>query len=283
MEVPIDFNHKEPDVIEEIKLLQSKIPDLHFHESYQAVSTGSLIKGCKICTQMKSTTFILGYRCNTKCAFCFANSYISSTYKEDEKYNREACLKEFYRRKDEIDGIGLTGGETLLYLPEIEYCTSKIKKAKPSIYFWLYTNGIEADYRNLSIIRELGISEIRFNLAATDYSDKVLKKLKMARDIFDYVAVEVPSYPKQKSELIGCLERLDYYGIDQLNLQELLITDSNIEMLEGEGYQSGIMFLKKYFLYGSRKLTYEVIEYCIDKSYSFTINDCSARKFGKRE
>jgi len=54
-------------------------------------------------------------------------------------------------------------------------------------------------------------------------------------------------------------------------------------MLEGEGYQSGIMFLKKYFLYGSRKLTYEVIEYCIDKSYSFTINDCSARKFGKRE
>jgi pyruvate formate-lyase activating enzyme-like uncharacterized protein len=76
---------------------------------------------------------------------------------------------------------------------------------------------------------------------------------------------------------------LDYYGIDQLNLQELLITGSNIEILEGEGYQSGIMFLKKYFLYGSRKLTYKIVEYCINKGYSLTVSDCSARKFGKRE
>lgn len=279
----MEFNHKEDEVIREIELTKSQIPGLLSHGSYQATSTGPLVKGCNICTRMKSMTFVLGYRCNVRCDFCFVDSYISNKYDEDEKYNRRTCFKDFCRKKDEIEGIGLTGGETLLYLPEIKEYTAKIKEEKPDIYFWLYTNGIETNQKNLSAIREYGIREIRFNLAASNYSDKVIEKLKIARDLFDYVVVEVPTYPKQKEKLIESLGKLEYYGIDQLNLQELLITENNVELLDGEGYQTGIMFLKKYFLYGSRRLTYEIIKHCIDKGYSFTVNDCSARKFGKKK
>ena len=100
--------------------------------------------------------------------------------------------------------------------------------------------------------------------------------------MFEYVVVEVPSYPKQKNELMRCIGDLNRIGIDQLNLQELLVTDANVHHLEGEGYQSGLLFLKKFFLHGSRKMTYEVMQHCIDKRYSFIVNDCSASRFGRK-
>ncbi len=279
----MEFKHREDEVIKEIEQIKSGIPCLLSHGSYQATSTGQLIEGCRICTEMKSMSFVLGYRCNVKCEFCFVYSYISSEYEEDEKYNRRACFKDFCRNKDSIDGIGFTGGETLLYLPEIEKYTSKIREEKPDIYLWVYTNGIEANKENLKILKDLGINEIRFNLAASDYNPKIIEKLGIARELFEYIAVEVPAYPKQKNKLIKSLDKFEYYGIDQLNMQELLVNNNNINRLEGDIYQAGIMFTQKYFLYGSRKLTYDVIKFCINKGYSFTVNDCSARRFGRIE
>jgi pyruvate formate-lyase activating enzyme-like uncharacterized protein len=228
-------------------------------------------------------SFQIGFRCNATCPFCFIHTYQADTPDENEKYNRQALLKEFYRRKDELDGVSLTGGEPLLYLPELEASVSEMRRSKHGLHFWLYTNGILADDEHLGALRDLGIGEIRFNLAAVNYDEKILKNLKRARKMFEYVVVEVPSYPKQKDNLMRCLGELDRIGIDQLNLQELLVTNTNVHRLEGEGYQSGLLFLKKFFLYGSRRMTYEVMQHCIDKSYSFTVNDCSASRFGRRQ
>ena len=278
----MDFNRKEADVVTEIKSLQGGIHGLHFHGSYQAVSTGPLVPGCEICTHMTHMSFQLGFRCNATCPFCFIHTYQADTPNEDEKYKRQALMQEFYQRKDELDGVSLTGGEPLLYLSELEASVSEMRRSKPGLHFWLYTNGILADDEHLGALRDLGIGEIRFNLAALNYNKKILENLKRAREMFEYVVVEIPSYPKQKDNLMGCLGELDRIGIDQLNLQELLVTNANVHRLEGEGYQSGLLFLKKFFLYGSRRMTYEVMQHCVDKRYSFTVNDCSASRFGKR-
>ena len=278
----MNFNRKEADVAAEIERLQAGIPGLCLHGSYQAVSTGPLVPGCEICTHMAHISFQLGFRCNASCPFCFLHTYQSDTPDEDEKHNRQALLKEFYRRKDELEGVSLTGGEPLLHLPELEASVSEMQRSKPGLHFWLYTNGILADDKHLGALRDLGIGEIRFNLAALNYDEQILKNLERARTMFEYVVVEVPSYPKQKDNLMGCLGELDRIGIDQLNLQELLVTDANAHRLEGEGYQSGVLFLKKFFLYGSRRMTYEVMKHCVDERYSFTVNDCSASRFGRR-
>ena len=278
----MEFNRKEADVIAEIERLQSSIPGLCFHGTYQATSTGPLVPGCEICTRMTHMSFQLGFRCNANCPFCFLHTYQADAPDEDEKYNRQALLKEFHRRKDELEGVSLTGGEPLLHLPELGASVSEMRRTKPGLHFWLYTNGILADDEHLGALQALGIGEIRFNLAAVNYDEKILHNLKRAREMFEYVVVEVPSYPKQKDKLIGCLGELDRIGIDQLNLQELLVTDANVHRLEGEGYQSGWLFLKRFFLYGSRRMTYEVMQHCVDEGYSFTVNDCSASRFGKR-
>ncbi len=279
----MDFNHNEAEVTAEIARLRESIPGLCFHGTRQAVSTGPLVPGCQICTHMTHMAFQLGFRCNALCPFCFLHTYQGDTSLEDEEYHRQALLKEFHQRIDELEGVSLTGGEPLLCLPELEKCVAEMRKQKPGLHFWLYTNGILADREHLDVLQTLGIREIRFNLAATNYSDEILKKVEGARKMFEYVLVEVPSYPKQKDGLLGCLEELNRIGINQLNLQELLLTDANVRSLEGEGYTSGILGLKKFFLYGSRRMTYEVMQRCVDEGYSFTVNDCSASEFGVRQ
>ena len=278
----MDFCHSQSEAMEDVKRLQASIRGLHFHDSYQAVSTGSLTPGCEICTHMAHMSFQLGFRCNAKCPFCFLHTYSADKPDETERHNRLALLREFHQRKNQLEGVALSGGEPLLYLPELEACVSEMREARPELHFWVYTNGILADDKHLDIVHESGIKEIRFNLAATNYDDRILDNLERARRIFEHVAVEVPSYPKQRDRLMGCLGELDGIGIDQLNLQELLVTDANADSLDGEGYQVGMMFVKRFFLYGSRKMTYEVMRHCIDKKYSFTVNDCTASQFGKR-
>jgi pyruvate formate-lyase activating enzyme-like uncharacterized protein len=208
--------------------------------------------------------------------------YDSEIHLENEKEGWQTFLNNFHSRKSTLEGVSLSGGEPLLYLSELEACVRAMREAKADLYFWVYTNGILADDEHLNILADLGIREIRFNLAATDYNDKILENLKRARGIFEYVAVEVPSYPKQRERLMGCLGELNRIGIDQLNLQELLVTNANVHRLEGDGYESGLLFFRKFFLYGSRKMTYAVMQHCIEKAYSFTVNDCSASKFGRR-
>ncbi len=135
----MDFNRKESDVVEEIKYLRDSIPGLCFHGSHQAVSTGNLIPGCEMCTRKAYMSFQLGFRCNAKCPFCFLDTYDADTPDEDEKYVRQTYLKEFHRRKNELEGVALTGGEPLLYLPELEACVTEMREAKPGLYFWVYT------------------------------------------------------------------------------------------------------------------------------------------------
>jgi len=57
---------------------------------------------------MAHMSFQIGFRCNADCPFCFLHSYRADTPDEDEKYNRQALLKKFHRRKDELEGVSLT-------------------------------------------------------------------------------------------------------------------------------------------------------------------------------
>ena len=277
----MQFTRKQADVLKDIKALQSGLPGIRFHTPHQAVSTGPLVPGCEICVRRGYLSFQVGFACNAHCPFCFLDTHSPSEPNEDERYHRQALLGQFHRHKTRLEGVSLTGGEPLLYLEELETCVREMRKAKPGLYFWVYTNGILADQVRLQALLDLGILEIRFNLAATGYGEPVLRNLAHARKMFAHVVVEVPSYPPQKDALFACLGELDRIGIDQLNLQELWLTPANVERMSGEGYQAGVLFARKHFLYGSRHMSYEVIAHCIEKGYRFTVNDCTAGEFGR--
>lgn len=278
----MEFRHTAAEVQQEIRELQTRLPGLHFHDSYQAISTGPLTPGCAICTRMAHMVVQLGFRCNARCPFCFLEVLDPDSTDEHEQHTLQFVLQQFCSRQDSLEGVSFSGGEPLLYLAELETCVTAMRHASPDFHFWVYTNGILADKERVNRLAELGIREIRFNLAATDYSEQVLRNLERARSTFEYVLVEVPSYPPQKEKLLACLGEMERIGIDQLNLQELLVTNANMRRLEGDGYATGMFHLKKYFLSGSRRMTYEIIEHCLENAYTFTVNDCSAAKFGKK-
>ena len=279
----MEFTQDQGAVLQEIEAYQSRLPGLCYHKPHQSVSSGPLLPGCAICVRKGYLSFQLGFGCNARCPFCFLETHPPQEVDEDEEYHRRAQLKRFLRQVDHVEGVALTGGEPLLYLAELEDAVTQMRAAKEGLYFWIYSNGIIADREHLSVVRDLGIQEIRFNLAATDYRPETLENVALAREMIEHVAVEVPSYPPQKEALLACLPELERIGIDQLNLQELWVTPASATRLSGEGYQAGVLFAKKFFLYGSRQMTYEVMAYCIEEGYSFTVNDCTASEFGRQQ
>jgi pyruvate formate-lyase activating enzyme-like uncharacterized protein len=160
----MDFTYRESDVIKEVQELQESIPDLCFHDSYHAISSGPLIPGCEICTRMAHMAVQLGFRCNVRCPFCFLDISEADRSFESEKNDWRSLVNTLQHRKNPVEGVSLTGGEPLLYLSEMAACVTAIRSVKPDVYFWMYTNGILADEDHLKLIADLGISEIRFNL-----------------------------------------------------------------------------------------------------------------------
>lgn len=57
----------------------------------------------------------------------------------------------------------------------------------------MYTNGYLIDKNKLITLKEAGLNEMRFNIAARHYD---LKAVKMAADIIDTVTVEIPAVPE---------------------------------------------------------------------------------------
>jgi pyruvate formate-lyase activating enzyme-like uncharacterized protein len=277
----MEFTQDQGTVLKEIEAWQARLPGLCYHKPHQSVSTGPLLPGCAICVRKGYLSFQLGFACNARCPFCFLETHPPSEPDEDEEYHRRAQLKRFERQVEQVEGVALTGGEPLLYLEELEPAVAQMRAAKDDLYFWIYSNGLIADRQHLRVVRDLGIQEIRFNLAATDYRPEMLEAVSLAREMIERVAVEVASYPPQKEALIAILPELERVGIDQLNLQELWVTPANVDRLSGEGYQAGVLFAKKHFLWGSRQMTYEVMARCIEEGYFFTVNDCTASEFGR--
>ena len=273
----MEFTRNEIDVQLEIEALQAKTSGLRFHRSRQTASSGQLTTACEICSRMKYMSFQLGFRCNAKCPFCFIDTdpthFIGPNASEEEL--RAAFMQEFHRQADALEGVALAGGEPLLYLEEIEAISAEMHATRPELHLWSCTNGILADEEHLTRLRACGINELHFNLAATDYGTDGLEGLKRARDIFDSLSVEVPAYPAHTDLLMETLPALERIGIDQLNLKEFVLTAANIDSIPGEGYESGPFFARRYFLYGSRHLTYEIMRHCHDQGYSFTVNDCT--------
>lgn len=80
---------------------------------------------------------------------------------------------------------------------EIEKYYSVIKKFRDAqVYQHLYTNGTLATEETLKALGEAGLDEIRFNLGASNCSDKVIENIKIAKKYIKNVGIETPMTPE---------------------------------------------------------------------------------------
>jgi uncharacterized protein len=246
-----------------------------------------LSTGCYCCKNGSWICIYIGVSCNLKCLSCPQISrhnqedFIWANGGADDIHSLED-LKRVIEKNKRINGISFSGGEPFIYIEKViewlKFINENFSELK--LYKWIYTNGTKVTEENCQLLKNNGINEIRFDLAATNYSDEIIKKIEYCKNIFDKISVEVPVEPWKTDNLIRVLPKLNEIGLDYLNLHELAICDDNRERLIYGGYINPRLVYKtnvnEHYL-PSIIDAYRIIEYIENNNLNIIYNDCSCR------
>lgn len=257
------------------------IPDAtkKHYGSYMSFDNAPLSPGCMACKTGGWLCIFIGTKCNCFCHHCpnhMVNGKVEIASAEGligaiEVENILSVLrKSFYK------GVSFSGGEPLLYIDKLVDWALKIKITFPQVYMWNYTNGLLASEDNLQRLRKAGMDEIRFDLAADNYSSHVLDNLKKATEIMPNVGIEVPVILEQYNDLIDAIRYADSIGVKYLNLHDLFIN----EKLYKNGLGGYIRSYDRYSgihrdIYNSSPLIYRIFRYIKDNHLKIVPNDCT--------
>lgn len=243
-----------------------------------------LSEGCKACKSGQWWCLFVGHDCNAACKYCPQCKNKNEMKKWDARdtiapYWIEDVKAYSVLLSSIIRGISYSGGEPFMYLDKI-YEISEFLSRSSKPYQWVYTNGILANSENMKKLRSFDVKEIRFDLAATNFSQEIIKKLKIASKIFERVTVEVPSMNETRDFFINNngLQILEDSGVTQLNLAELqLIEDINFKTyaVNQDIYDFDTIRSSVASPCYSRMFTLDIIEKAIQDKSNLVINDCS--------
>jgi pyruvate formate-lyase activating enzyme-like uncharacterized protein len=268
-------------VLAEIRKRQKNIPGLKtMGHGLLAWWGGEISKGCQTCLHSRNGFYAIRSVsvCNLSCKFCY---YSKDTNEELQPCHFEINSK--YREVDDIktmidkQSVYLSGISWVYYEPfmQLEKHFELIRYIHDAgLYQWMYTNGTLCNEENLKALADSGLDELRFNLAATFCSKKVMKNLKLAKKYFPLIGIESPMFKEYYEAFIENKDEILDSGAEFINCAELHLNPGNIENFKDEelyvykfGYVSPI---------SSRHYTYDLIELADKESWQgITIHDCS--------
>jgi|GEM_PF-4967135 len=157
---------------------------------------------------------------------------------------------------------------------EIEKYYSVIKKfSEAQIHQHLYTNGTLATEETLKALGEAGLNEIRFNLGASNCSDKVIENIGLAKKYIKSVGIETPMTPEFFDVFFKKKQAIFETKLDFINCAELHLNENNIGNYYGEnmyiarhGYISPIW---------SRELALKFMKIADEENWDLAVHDCS--------
>jgi pyruvate formate-lyase activating enzyme-like uncharacterized protein len=280
----VDFR----EIFQERLKRQARIAELQVHASGHCVHVGRISYACGWCFGARELfQLVVGTECMCRgtCPYCFFGSKVEvvhSGYRDnlDELFN----LAMRYDWKPDLISYN-SFGETLLaltngYKASFLHAAAVIRRVEErqsyKIYKKLYTNGLLANDDTLATLKhDLDVTEIRFHLSASNFSEVVYENMQRARDMGFVVVVEEPSLPTHREQLFEMLPRIDAIGVKHFDICEVLITENSLEKLHAL-FPEGRMYKNhSYHLY-DEGLAYDLIEEVIRKGYGFSIIDCSS-------
>ena len=157
---------------------------------------------------------------------------------------------------------------------EIEKYYSVIKKFHAAqIYQHLYTNGTLATEETLKALGDAGLDEIRFNLGASNCSDKVIKNIATAKKYIQNVGIETPMTPEFFEAFCQKKQAILETKLDFINCAELHLNENNIDNYSGENmYISRHGYISPIW---SRELTLKLMKIADEESWDLAVHDCS--------
>ncbi|MHC4648253.1 MAG: radical SAM protein [Planctomycetota bacterium] len=238
--------------------------------------TGDLSPGCVHCGEGTWSCLYINGLCSASCRFCPQDRSVkkerhpmasSIEFKDPQLYTE--YLKRFGYR-----GIGFSGGEPLMVMDRLTAFILQIRKdLDDDVYLWMYTNGELVEEKKLKQLKDLGLNEVRLNIAAQDYD---LASVNIAKKVFDTVTIEIPVIPQDFGKLMACLPLIEELGISHLNLHQLYATKRNYKKLGSEltyliNHNSRPANVESEFM------AYDLLNHVIDNNMELAVNICSLR------
>ena len=224
-------------------------------------------------------------RCNARCPFCYDYGVMDAIPPIGEglweigggKY-REEDLPLLFTLQGKPTGIAYVYLEPFM---EIEKYYGIIRRfSEAGVHQHLYTNGLNAGEENLRALGEAGLDEIRFNLGASDVSDRVIDAMRTARKYIPQVGIETPMTREFEARFHEKKDRILAAGPDFINCAELHLNENNLPNYLGENlyfYRMG--YLSPVF---SREITLRLMKEASEEGWPLVVHDCSNRtKFAR--
>lgn len=235
--------------------------------------------GCKSCLLGSGLSAVRKTnKCNLSCKFCYNYGELDDSAPIGQGLWEIGGTK-FYER--DLDLLLATQekptGIAYVYLEpfiEIEKYYSIIKKFSDlKIQQHMYTNGTLATEGTLKALGEAGLNEIRFNLGASDCSDKVIENIKLAKKYISRVGIETPMTPEFFKSFFEKKKVIFETKLDFINCAELHLNENNIYNYYGENmYISRQGYISPIW---SRDLTLEFMKIADEEKWDFVVHDCS--------
>jgi pyruvate formate-lyase activating enzyme-like uncharacterized protein len=236
-------------------------------------------KGCRSCLLGTGLSAVRKTnRCNIKCKFCYNYGELDNIPPVGEGMWDIGGTKFYEKDIDLLLSIHQKPtGISYVYLEpfmEIEKYYPVIKKfSDANIHQHLYTNGILATEDSLKALGEAGLNELRFNLSATNCSDKVIENMAIAKKYIKSIGIESPMTP----EFFECFLKKKKAILDTkpdfINCAELHLNENNIENYYGENmYISRHGYISPVW---SRELTLKFMKIADEEKWDTVVHDCS--------
>ena len=256
------------------------VPDARekHYGSYMSFDDKAISPGCMACKTGSWLCVFVGTKCNATCPHC-PNPNVNG--KKDIMEASGFGEADFDRIEEILGsglftGVGISGGEPLLYLDKTVELTRRIKRSFPQLYVWNYTNGILATEKNLERLAKAGIDEIRFDLAAERYSERTLANMERATKIIPSVGIEVPVLTDMQDDLLRAVDLADAAGVKYINLHDLYVNDAMYKNGAGAYIRSydPVSGVQRDIVH-SAPLIYGVVRHIKDNSLNIVPNDCT--------
>ncbi len=260
-----------------LQAVQARAPYAQVEDGGETVALGALSRGCQACKSGGWDCLFLTMDCNLDCPFCCSPG---SRDRRPPLSATGANLDEVIERLLLVQpaGISFSGGEVFLEFERLLAMLAVVRRSFPQAYLWAYTNGALAHPNRLEALAAAGLDEIRFNLAATGYTNPlVLKNVRAAAACLAHVTVEIPAIPAQAQRLLAALPEWSAAGVEYLNLHELMyepgsrsaaLAGARMPLRTPDGHLT-------HFHPASRALTLRVIERVHHLGLPLAVNDCS--------
>ena len=260
-----------------LAMAREQVPGICIESDGEIVHFGGISPGCAACKAGTWDCIFITQRCNLNCEFCISPQALPLDIAGSAFGNTPEQIAGKYA-STRITGVSFSGGEPFLEPRKLLEWVAWFRKHQPGQYTWVYTNGLLAEAGFLHELGKLGLDEIRFNTAATNYNHPtVMKNLAAAAACIPNVTVEIPAIPAHEGRLFAHLAEWSARGVKYLNLHELIYEPGSLSwsmagkrqmIILADGHRTGINP-------DSRDLTLRVIKKVAEENLPLRVNDCS--------